>query len=194
MNRDAWKGLASVTVLSLLAVFLLSTSGYAMQGAVYKRSLYRHWVDADHDCQDTRQEVLIRDSAPDKLKLSPNGCRVLRGEWYDPYTDVIFTDPRRLDVDHLIPLKNAHFSGAASWSKEKKRAYANHLDYYLHLIPVSASENRKKGARGPEGYMPPNEYFHCRYVEAWSAVKLAWGLSSTPSEREAVSGALKGCR
>ena len=49
----------------------------------YSRKNYKHWVDEDKDCQNTRQEVLISESLI-KVKLGNKGCRVLSGKWYDP--------------------------------------------------------------------------------------------------------------
>jgi hypothetical protein len=31
--------------------------------------------------------------------------------WRDAYSGVFYTDPGQLDVDHLVPLENAHRSG-----------------------------------------------------------------------------------
>jgi len=55
----------------------------------YDRGLYRHWTDANGDCQDTRTEVLIAESI-EAVTLSADGCEVRRGKWYDPYTDQTF--------------------------------------------------------------------------------------------------------
>ena len=49
----------------------------------YDRDLYGGWIDADGDCQDTRQEVLIAESLI-PARLDSRGCRVVSGEWLDP--------------------------------------------------------------------------------------------------------------
>jgi Protein of unknown function (DUF1524) len=159
----------------------------------YRRSLYKHWVDADDDCQDTRQEVLIRDATGRVDFEKPRKCTVVRGQWVDPYTGNTFREPRQLDVDHVVPLKNAHESGGWKWSAEKRQEYANYLIGSRHLLAVKASENRKKGAKGPDEYMPRDSAFHCEYVKEWVKIKRDWGLSLSDSERRAVADIGAGC-
>ena len=75
----------------------------------------------------TLYEVLIAESiSPVGFKTS-KGCRVVSGSRDDPYSGRTITDATKLDIDHMVPLKEAHQSGAANWSRERKRAYANDL-------------------------------------------------------------------
>lgn len=143
------------------------------------------WIDEDGDCQNTRQEVLIRDAeAPPTL--SEDGCKVIKGLWNDPYTGEIFTNPKDLDIDHLVPLKNAYISGADQWDKEKRVKYANYLGNDYHLIAVKASENRKKSDKGPEKYLPPKKDYQCQYVSDWTKVKNEWKLSINSEEAKTI--------
>jgi len=75
-----------------------------------------------------------------------------------------FTDPRELDIDHVVPLREGHVSGAHAWPKVKRVEYANYLPDPQHLIAVTFSENRKKGDRDPPDCMPPNGAYHCAYL------------------------------
>lgn len=142
----------------------------------YDRALYRHWVDDDGDCQDTRQEVLVAESVEPPV-LDEKGCKVVSGKWLDPYTGEAITDPRRLDIDHMVPLSEAHRSGAYAWTKEQRRAFANDLSCGHALIAVAAKANRSKGDKDPANWMPPNETFHCEYLRRWVSVKQKYGLS-----------------
>jgi len=141
----------------------------------YNRSLYDHWIDADGDCQNTRQEVLIRDSLT-PVRLSANGCKVVAGRWVDPYSGDVFTDPSGMDIDHLVPLAEAHRSGADAWSKARRRAYANDLSSPLTLVATSASANRSKSDGDPLSWLPGTPDRWCAYTGAWRAVKSRWGL------------------
>jgi hypothetical protein len=160
----------------------------------YNRSAYKHWVDADRDCENTRDEVLIRD-AVGKVETTHGAsrCRVTGGTWTDPYSGTTLSDPSKIDVDHMVPLKNAHNSGAWAWSAQRKQDYANFLDDPVHLIAVSASENRRKGDKGPDRYLPPSTDYQCQYVQDWLDVKYAWGLNIPDSERAAVDSVLREC-
>lgn len=165
----------------------------ALAGERYDRSEWLpRWADADRDCQDTRQEVLIEENVG-TLLLSEDGCRVLRGTWLDPYSGDVVTDPRRLDVDHLVPLEASSRSGGAAWPAEKKRAYANDLEHPEHLVAVGASLNRQKGSRGPESWRPPRRECWCWYARSWRGIKARWGLSTTEPERRAIAEMLVTC-
>ena len=159
----------------------------------YDRDDWRHWTDDDSDCQDTRQEVLVAESASQVVFDADRQCRVESGHWFDPYTGQVYTDPGDLDIDHLVPLANAHRSGGWAWSSGRKRQFANSLGDPAHLIAVSASANREKGARGPEEWRPPRTSYWCSYATAWARVKRAWDLTATRMEAEALREMLRTC-
>lgn len=93
----------------------------------------------------------------------------------------------------MVPLKNAHESGAWTWSAKRKEEYANYLNYEKHLLAVSASENRKKGDKGPDRYMPPLQAYQCEYVKIWTKIKEDWELEMTEAEGEKVQHMLDSC-
>ena len=77
----------------------------------YSRSQWKHWIDEDGDCQDARQETLIQESLVEVTFESGKKCRVAMGRWYGVFTGTYIEAPEDLDIDHLVPLKNAHESG-----------------------------------------------------------------------------------
>ena len=173
-------------LLFLLAVCVLCIPITA--DAKYERKEWRHWIDEDKDCRDTRQEVLIRDALPETIKLSKNGCRVITGLWYSPYDDKIIDNPRKIDIDHYVPLKEVYDSGGRHWSKARKKLYANALHDSSVLIAVSARSNRSKGAKDPSEWMPPNEKYHCEYIRRWKLVKTQWQMTYDIKEKEFIDG------
>jgi hypothetical protein len=149
----------------------------------YDRALYGGWRDRDGDCQDTRTKVLLQE-AEGRVELGPEGCEIVRGRWAGFYTGATHTNPSALHIDHLVPLKEAHVSGAASWPRARKRAYATTLEDPNVLIAVEAGANMAKGAQGPADWLP--ERNRCAYVQRWAAVKTAWELTIDPRERRAI--------
>ena len=115
------------------------------------------------------------------------------GEWLAPYSSAIVTDPGRLDVDHMVPLGNAHDSGSWQWSAEQRERYANYLEDPQHLIAVTASANRSKGARGPDQWKPEDRTYWCQYATDWITIKSTWELTVTQQEHTALVQMLNTC-
>ncbi|MDF2233168.1 HNH endonuclease family protein [Albimonas sp. CAU 1670] len=120
---------------------------------------------------------------PERFTWAANGCRVLHGRWFDPYTNRIYTEARDLDIDHLVPLAYAWSRGAADWSAEKRTAFANDP---ANLFAVQASANRQKGAAGPVEWMPPHEGFHCQYLLRFVRIAKSYGLTIPSSEMKVI--------
>ena len=91
----------------LIALFLVLAFVPPVNGkdiSKYDRDLFGGWLDTDHDCQNTRHELLQERSSV-KVIFSENKCRVMRGRWHDLYTDKTFLESNLVDIDHLVPLK-----------------------------------------------------------------------------------------
>ncbi len=159
----------------------------------YRRDDWRHWVDADGDCQDTRQEVLIAESLQPIVFTDARACSAASGLWLSPYDALRLTSPQDLDVDHMVPLANAHRSGGWRWDPARKQAFANSLDYPGHLIAVAAATNRAKGDKGPEEWRPPDHDAWCQYAIDWVSIKAAWDLTATHTEWTALQDMLGAC-
>ena len=69
---DLTGSVSASTVLAQLTVATPNSAGY-------DRSLFVHWIDADGNGCDTRQEVLIQESQIPVVKGS--GCTIVSGQW-----------------------------------------------------------------------------------------------------------------
>ena len=154
----------------------------------YDRDHFAGWIDSDGDCVNTRHEILQSEAA--SFSMNTEGCAVASGEWFDPYTSRTFTDPRDLDVDHVVALADAWVSGAWAWADELLDRFANDFG---NLNAIAAGENRSKSARGPAGYSPSAPAAACDYLVQYATVKIRWGLSITPQDFDVVATGLTGC-
>lgn len=139
------------------------------------------------DCFNTRNKVLVRENIGTITLKETNKCSVATGEWVDPYSGNTMTDAQaEIQIDHMVPLKEAYISGAYKWTFKERCLYGNYLGYRNHLVAVSGAENNEKSAKTPEDYMPSNQANHCEYLKDWLKIKSIWGLSLVPEEMRAI--------
>jgi hypothetical protein len=105
---------------------------------------------------------------------------------YKPNTSIGFYTNKACDfinIDHIVSLKDAYDSGAASWSANRKKAFAN--DRSNH-VPSCGRVNSSKGSEGPSDFLRKSRYGRgleydivrfCEYVQKYYAVKVKYGLS-----------------
>ena len=156
----------------------------------YDRALFVHWIDADGDGCDTRQEVLIEESLTPVVKGS--GCAVVSGKWYSWYDGATWTNPTDVDIDHFVPLSEAWKSGAASWTPDRRRAFANDLGLDTGLEAVTDNVNQSKSDQDPSTWVPPLANVECRYVTDWVLMKYRWDLTVDTTEFAALNEKISG--
>ncbi|SES87636.1 Protein of unknown function [Marinobacter segnicrescens] len=156
----------------------ISRSGNEPVSKGYQRSEFGHgWDDRDGDCQDSRAEALIATSATRVRFADERRCRVVTGRWISPFTGNVLQNAGDVDIDHVVPLAWAWERGASDWSRDRREAFANDP---VNLMPVEASLNRSKGARGPDQWVPPAG--RCQYVARFLRIVKVYKLA--PSSRE----------
>ncbi len=161
-------------------------------GIDYDRDDYHDgWSETTRPGCNVRELVLIAEAS--SISEVDQDCRPPDGVWLSWYDDEPFSNPSRLDIDHMVPLAEAHDSGAATWPAERKFRYANDMELPAALTAVSASSNRTKGADDPADWKPPRRAAWCQYAHDWIVVKVKWSLSADQAEIDALRVMLETC-
>ena len=157
--------------------------------AGYSRDKFTHWTGQGKGC-DTRDAVLKREGKDVKVT---EDCKITSGTWYSVYDEKTLTDPKALDVDHMVPLAAGWRSGADKWTDEQRKLFANDMER-PQLIAVSLQSNRSKGDQDPSTWKPPNKAYWCTYAQSWVTVKSFYKLTVTAAEKSALEDMLATCK
>ena len=196
------KNIALILLVSILAVISgcavekrdvvqHESFGVPAQISPYNRKDWPHWIDADGDCQNTRQEMLIAISrVPVKFKDSRQ-CTVVSGEWFGVYTGKTFNKASDVDIDHIVSLAHAHRHGADKWTRNQRRVFANDFE---NLLVVDDSVNQSKGDQAPHEWLPPRKDYWCEYGKRWQRIKEKYRLWFSELELKTLELLAETCR
>jgi len=154
------------------------------------------WIDADGTGCTTQQDILIRDTDPSSQVIDDtDDCRLIYGTAVDPYSGVFVEHDRDaaefkrtpFDVDHVVPVAEAHRSGGAQWDNETKQEFYQDKD---NLLAVIASENQSKSDADVNNYLPPNQALYCDYVANMVYVKHKYDLTMDQAEHDVAASVL----
>lgn len=159
-----------------LSVFVLTAIGTPPAWATpeYRRSDWPHWIDSNHNCLNTRHELLQERSERPVTFKPRSRCQIIRGQWTDPYSGKSWFKASDVDIDHLIPLKWAHQHGGHLWSKHLWETFANDP---LNLLIVEDGLNQHKSASGPDEWLPPKN--RCWYKQKWQQLLKLYSLDGS---------------
>ncbi|QXJ25904.1 HNH endonuclease [Actinomadura graeca] len=154
----------------------------------YSRTMFPHWITQSGQCN-TRETALRRDGENVETDAK---CAAVSGTWRSPYDGATWTQASDLDIDHMVPLAQAWRSGAAAWTTERRKEFANDLTS-SQLWTVTDNVNQAKGDKDPAQWLPPLASFRCMYARSWIDVKYRYGLTIDAAEKTALDGLLGSC-
>ncbi|KAJ6583940.1 hypothetical protein DFH09DRAFT_1260150 [Mycena vulgaris] len=154
----------------------------------YSRDLFKTWDIISGTC-DTRETVLKRDGTN---VVTSTACAATSGNWVSPYDGVATTLASDLDIDHVVPLKEAWVSGARDWTDAQRESFANDLTR-PQLVAVTDNLNESKGDKDPAEFVPPLASYVCTYIRAWITVKHFYSLTIDTAEKTALTKYINAC-
>lgn len=174
-------------------------------GSGYERSNYKHWEKVSNpgdwgnekitsSCK-TDKAAIIRQAKDIEVDKS---CKITGvATVMDAYTqgsELKSKDSGSFqniaDVDHVVALQAVESSGGYKMDAKTRQEIANDP---INLIVASAKENRSKGAKTVDQYLPKDEETKCLYVSRVVQVKKKYDLSVSGAERKVLEDTGASC-
>lgn len=196
--RQAGDGRGSCSTVR--AIFLILFVLLALPAAA-QRFERPFWADSDHDCRDTRAEVLSEKCS--SVTWNQSGCRVVRAVCTDAYSGAeVATDSpsQALQVDHLLPASVAWKRGTWLLKNGARCTEPAHCPTYLtffndvqNLNVTRARTNRQKSDLMPgvagkskdkdgKGWCPESPAVRPAVAHQFRAVAATYHIPLTASE------------
>jgi hypothetical protein len=129
-----------------------------------------------------------------EVREGTQDCVVVAGVLDDPYSGetVRFAKESAAEVpiDHVVPLAAAWVQGAAEWTAEERRRFANDP---ANLMATTREQNSAKGDSTADEWLPGDPAYGCSYATVVITVKDRYGLSVTPAEADTLENLLATC-
>ena len=100
---------------------------------------------------------------------------VQSGLWYDYFTDSYITNPKLLQIDHIVPFAEAFRSHTNHWTKKDIKHFFD-TNIESGLLAVRSQQNNKKSDNPPNKYLPPNTKFTNIYINMYINTKKHYNL------------------
>ncbi|MBK8447796.1 MAG: HNH endonuclease [Micropruina sp.] len=143
---------------------------------------------------DTRNDLLGQTLDNVQHRPGTRNCVVISGDFVDPYSGrrVRFTkqDAAQVHVDHVFALAAAWNRGAAAWTPQRRRDFANDP---LNLVVTTASANQSKGDRPPARWLPEAAAGRCLFVSRFVEVAQRYQLPITAGDLRVIDRVQRGC-
>lgn len=110
--------------------------------------------------------------------------------WVSPYDGLRTRDDHDLQIDHVVPVKEAQRSGARAWTAAQRGTYYNDP---ANLVAASIHANEAKGDNDPGRWRPPLHADWCAYATTWIATKTRYHLTIDAREHDALADMLNTC-
>jgi hypothetical protein len=159
-------------------------------GAHYNRDDWGDWANVGGGC--TTREAVLRDQGQGEVqdKSCKSSCPEPTAPcWTSPYDGLVTRDPAALQIDHLVPVRQANISGARDWTKDQRKTFYNDRD---NLIAASVHSNESKGDSDPAKWRPA-QAFQCTYAKMYVNVKAKYQLTVDSDEKAALVAMLQAC-
>lgn len=181
------------TVLAVEELEKLTVKGRAPKTGYSRSEFGDGWAEIQ-SC-DMRNIILSRSLS--EVEFGSDGCVVLSGKLFDPYTAKEINFVRGVDtsadiqIDHVVALSDAWQKGAQNLSFETRVQLANDP---LELLAVDGPANQQKGDADAASWLPPNKSYRCQYIARQIAVKSKYSLWVTGAEKSAMKRVLNSCK
>lgn len=166
-------------------------------GAHYNRDAWGGWTNDGAGCN-TRELVLAKQAVAGSPFQRDKGCKPRCPQpegtpvpcWISAYDGVKVSNPDGLQVDHVVPVKEANRSGARGWTAQQRTEFYND---HGNLLAVTGKSNGSKSDKDPGKWKPTDRTSWCAYGTAYAQVKAKYRLHVDAAELAGLRSMLNTC-